>query len=257
MTKINPNEAVAVHHKLVEEHYPDYTVILTSLVGSQNYGLDTENSDIDTCSFVLPSFENFIYGKAPVSAEFDCDDGKCTVKDLRIAFNLLRKPSPNSVEWFLSDYKYFNPNYENFLYDIFNNEKAVYALTHANFKNMIDAVGGTAKGLHGRNMSSGKKVSHVIRLQHFIKKYLTTQEVFNYLKLTGVYKDAALYAKTTTNNWEDIYQLFLNELIDYLKMWDTYNSFTKTEEICQDFINKVELKLFEIYLRENGYERKD
>ena len=73
---------------------------MTVLIGSQNYGLDSKDSDIDTFSFVMPSLNDLITGKPPLSFEMDTDDGKCSVKDYRLAFNLLRKPSPNSVECF-------------------------------------------------------------------------------------------------------------------------------------------------------------
>ena len=249
-------DKVAAHHKLVEEHYSNYTVIFTSLHGSQNYGLSTANSDIDTCSFILPSLMDFIRGEPPISAEFECDDGKCVVKDLRLAFNLLRKPSPNSIEWFITPYKYYNSKYENHLKYILENEMAVFILTHANFRNMLDAIDGTAKGLRGRNMTTGKKASHIIRLKHLARQYMTSDKAFSYLKLNDIDRDAALFAKTSENDWEPIYQLLLNELIEYLNVFKDSKEWIKIEKVSQDFINKVELKLFEIYLEDNGYEKR-
>ena len=46
-------EEVKKKHKLVLSRGEN--VIFTALVGSQNYGLANENSDIDTYSFILPS----------------------------------------------------------------------------------------------------------------------------------------------------------------------------------------------------------
>ena len=251
-------EKVAAHHQEVERNHPEYTVVFTSLIGSQNYNISTENSDIDTCSFVLPSFEKFIRGKILPSIEHESEynDGHCVIKDLRQGLDLLRKPSPNSIEWFLSSYKYYNFKYEKFLKYILENEMAVFILTHANFRNMLDAIVGTAKGLHGRNMSSGKKVSHVIRLKHLARQYMTSDKAFSYLKLNNIDRDAALFAKTSENDWEPIYQFLLNELITYLNVFTDNKTWIKTEKVSQDFINKVELKLFEIYLEENGYEKR-
>ena len=47
--------AVRRHHEIVEQK--GYFVVMTSLVGSQNYDLDTEASDIDTFSLILPTLE--------------------------------------------------------------------------------------------------------------------------------------------------------------------------------------------------------
>ena len=46
------NRAIRQHHQAVQK---SYRPVMTVLVGSQNYGLDTENSDYDTCTFILPS----------------------------------------------------------------------------------------------------------------------------------------------------------------------------------------------------------
>lgn len=259
MTKINPNEAVAAHHKLVEKHYSDYTVIFTSLVGSQNYGLDTENSDIDTCSFVLPSFENFIYGKAPVSAEFDCDDGKCTVKDLRIAFNLLRKPSPNSIEWFLSDYQCYESAYAPVFRKYLNDGYYRNMIIHCDYQNMINAIIGTATGLHGRNMTSGKKYSHIIRLINLASKYIGSIETSHYFLLPKQDREIALLAKITPAEYsfQENIDAGIQELKNIFKYFRYGETFQKKEHLAQYIVNEFQTKLFEIYLRENGYEKKD
>ena len=78
----------------------------------------------------------------------------------------------------------------------------------------------------------------------------------SYLKLNNIDRDAALFAKTSENDWEPIYQFLLNELITYLNVFTDNKKWIKTEKVSQDFINKVELKLFEIYLEDNGYEKR-
>ena len=71
---MNVIEKVEQHHNLVQARYPNYTVIFTSLYGSQNYGLDNKDSDIDTCTFILPPFLDFIRGVPAVNNEFDAED---------------------------------------------------------------------------------------------------------------------------------------------------------------------------------------
>ena len=49
-------------------------ILFTALVGSQNYGLATEASDVDTYSFVLPSYDNFLLDKKIPNYEIQLDD---------------------------------------------------------------------------------------------------------------------------------------------------------------------------------------
>ena len=86
-------------------------LILLGYGGSYAYGTNIETSDVDTFSFVMPSFEDLAFAREPVSGEFEVEDGKCVYKEIRIALNLLKKTSPNSIEYFLSYYQYHNPNF--------------------------------------------------------------------------------------------------------------------------------------------------
>ena len=44
-----------------------YTVLGVFLQGSQNYNLDYDGSDIDTKAILVPSFEDFVLNRKPVS----------------------------------------------------------------------------------------------------------------------------------------------------------------------------------------------
>lgn len=60
--------------KRIEEHYqealtffPENRVVGIFCQGSQNYGLDYEDSDIDTKLIVVPSIDDIIFNKPPIS----------------------------------------------------------------------------------------------------------------------------------------------------------------------------------------------
>ena len=53
----NYKEILANEAKALVE---DYNIIAIMCYGSQNYGLDTSNSDFDTKAIVLPSFEDLV-----------------------------------------------------------------------------------------------------------------------------------------------------------------------------------------------------
>ena len=254
---MNVNEAVFMHHNEVQKHYPNYTVILTSLIGSQNYGLATESSDIDTCSFILPPFADFIYGKPLITKEFDYEDGKCVIKDLRLAFNLLRKPSPNSIEWFLSDYQYYEPAYASIFRKYLNNGYNRRMIIHCDYRNMINAIIGTAMGLHGRNMSSGKKYSHVIRLINLASKYINSIETSRYFLLPKQDREIALLAKTTPAEYsfQENIDAGIQELKNIFQYFRYSETFQDQEKLAQYIVNNFQTELFNKYLELNGYKK--
>ena len=154
--------AVKRHHDVVAAK--GYMVVITSLVGSQNYDLDHENSDIDTFSLVYPTLNDIAKAKEPYAGMFELKDGHCEVKDIRLALNLLRKTSPNSVEYFTSKYKIYNPIFESILKDYLDDNNKLWNMIHCNYSHMLYAMAGMAHQLTKRNMPAGKRYSHALRL---------------------------------------------------------------------------------------------
>lgn len=255
--------AVETHARKVKRFIEKFGAqhFMTVLIGSQNYELDSKDSDIDTFSFVMPSLNDLITGKPPLSFEFDTDDGKCSVKDYRLAFNLLRKPSPNSVECFVSKYKYYEPEYKKVLKYFLNNEAPLRLITHANFYNMLNAIAGTARMLHGRNMTEGKKYSHCLRLQELAQKYLDWDvSPFEYLLLNPENTEAARLAKfgdsNKTNEWyQQQNKLIADALTNKADTFILSNAQYTYETFSLKLIDAFETALFNQYLELNGYRK--
>mgnify|MGYP002673025257 CR=1 FL=1 len=88
-----------------------YNVLGVFLYGSQNYEMDTENSDIDTKAIIIPNFEDLISRKE-VSKTYNKADGSfLDVKDIYSMFNMIKKQGINFVEILYTDYKLINPNF--------------------------------------------------------------------------------------------------------------------------------------------------
>ncbi len=263
MNKTEILEKVKNHTTLVKEFVHDlgYQHIMTVLVGSQNYGLDSENSDIDTYSFVAPKLYDLMTGKEPLSKEYEVEDGKCVVKDIRLAFNLLRKPSPNSVECFVSKYKYYEPAYESILKYFLETEVVLRVLVHANFKNMLNAIAGTAFGLHGRNMTEGKKYSHCLRLEEMMARYLNWNvSPFLYLDLHTKNLAEARAAKFGELNLTDEYMQQQCEAIAEILTIKANNFIPSEGQITYEhfslvLIDSFQELLFDKYLELNGYKK--
>ena len=94
------------------------------LHGSQNYNLDTTESDIDTVSIYVPTVD-FAIVNSPKNHQLIINDGSnehCTIKDIRNYANELLKSNPNAIELLYTkysiydwDFKYFIANREKFL----------------------------------------------------------------------------------------------------------------------------------------------
>lgn len=81
------------------------TVWVTMLYGSQNYGLSTAESDVDTKTMLLPSLSMVLMDTARVSTEITMPDGSLdNCKDLREMFDNYLKGNINFVETLFSNY---------------------------------------------------------------------------------------------------------------------------------------------------------
>ncbi len=221
---MNIMEHVKAHHNKIASLLGG-EVVMTSLIGSQNYELDTENSDYDTFSLVLPSFEDLAFAKDPAAGEYDVGDGKCMYKDIRIALNLLKKPSPNSLEIFFSDYVYINPRYEEIIDNYIKYPPHAQYVMHCNYQHMIDACTGMSVQLSKRNMPSGKKLAHAIRMKNMLPYYLDNLYAKDILKIHNP-RDLLLARKVkpiTDKNFDEV----CTEIAHYICLLG--KNFNKTE----------------------------
>lgn len=96
---------VKEHVELVANHYTSYAVFYCGLYGSQNYGLNTDDSDVDTKCMVLPPFKDVVLGRKMVSTDLiDPYGAFCSVKDVRAMFDNFFKGNVNFVEVLYTDY---------------------------------------------------------------------------------------------------------------------------------------------------------
>lgn len=99
------------HVQLVREKFPDYTFYFCALYGSQNYGLDTEDSDVDSKIAVIPSGKDIILGYEKLSTTLRLEDGSvCEVKDIREMANQFYKGNINFTEMLYTPYYIQNEN---------------------------------------------------------------------------------------------------------------------------------------------------
>ena len=253
---------VEAHHSYVKsmaDEHKDYQVIFTAAVGSQNYDLASENSDCDTFTIVLPNYMDFISNTNLISFETNMSDGKCVVKDFRLMMNLLRKTSPNSIEVFASHYKVIESEYNDIALTFFNPDTLFY-LIHANYQHMLHAIAGMAKQVHGRNMTEGKRYSHILRISDMALNFLNNPRADQILSFCNDENlEMALNAKLDTNTEHDKYYLAHEEkLQEHLQLLADNFTYTNTERSIEytsnHTINRLQFEVTKKYLELNGFE---
>ena len=174
----------------VQEHYSTaeslgYEVVGVFLHGSQNYQLDTEDSDIDTKAIVLPKLDDIILNKKLTSfTHVMPDNSHLDLKDIRLIFDILKKQNMSFLEILFTKYSIINPKYkEKFAPIIENNE----LIAHYNPIGSVKSMRGMAlekykcmEHPHPTVMNKiekygydPKQLHHIIRLNEFIKRYIS------------------------------------------------------------------------------------
>ena len=98
-------------HVNVANETKDKNLVGVFLYGSQNYGLDTENSDVDTKAFYVPTLSQLCKLNHSGSDLRTVGDGTLLFRDVREHFALMHKQAFNDLEWLFTDYYYVNDNY--------------------------------------------------------------------------------------------------------------------------------------------------
>ena len=170
---MNKNEimvGVKDHYNYLKELYPENQILGVFLYGSQNYGTDTNLSDIDTKAILIPSFQELCLEK-PVSKSFIIPTGEqCEVKDIREMVYNFRKQNMNFLEILYTEYKILNPKYEYLWNEFFvsNREK----IARYDTKKAVTSAAGQAKHTLLQNPEDGKKLSNAFRMYLAIENYI-------------------------------------------------------------------------------------
>ena len=238
-------DALTIHHCAVAK---DYDAVMTVLIGSQNYGLDTEKSDFDTFTFVLPTLRDIATLRGPISTTREDDLGHINIKDIRLALNLLKKTSPNSVECFASRNRIVDAKYADLLSPVFDSPYALRCDTN----HMMMAIGGMAHQLSKRNMNPGKLLSHILRMHCMVHRYFDVNA--DILSMTEEEQQLALKAKRDPENqkWEKLIEEYAAIVNDEVRNVDMHY-FDAHAELAKDIICDMQENLIERKLTIHEY----
>ena len=150
------------------------------LFGSQNYLLNTPNSDIDLKAIIIPSFDSLVKADKPCSFTEETKYGLVDYKDIREMFKQYQKQNINFVETLFTSYRCYNPSIWGAEWELLDKYKEKIA--RYNPYRAIKNASNIAYGGYYTNLiksikkyeweTSIKSLRNLIRLEWFIETYI-------------------------------------------------------------------------------------
>jgi len=147
-------------------------ILNITLYGSQNYNIDTVNSDVDVKAIYIPSMIEAITQNNWLSKEFhDENNQHCEIKDIREMCKMYSKQNINFLETLFTKYRWDNPNY-NYTKSLLNTNKEIIARCQPYYgiKSICGQGINAIKQLE-KDPTNGKKLAKAIYFYLFLRKY--------------------------------------------------------------------------------------
>ena len=175
---------VRKHYEEALKLFPADRIVGVFAQGSMNYGLDYEGSDIDTKCFLVPTLEDIIFNRKPISTtHIRANEEHIDFKDIRLFLTTVRKQNLNFMEILFTKYKIVNPTYEPMWNRLIENNEQIARY------NPVGAVK-TMKGIAMEKYHAmehrypskvdlidtwgydGKQLSHLMRVEEYLTRYI-------------------------------------------------------------------------------------
>ena len=252
-------QRLKAHFDAAVEHFGEVRVFGVFLYGSQNYGLATAASDVDTKCILLPTFEDMCRQGQWTSVELHVDEEHCECKDIRKMVQMWQKMNMNFLEILFTDNYYINPKY---LHDdeimetwhqilSYNDEMAYYDVNKA-FMSIIGQTKGTARA----SEITAKKVMTIARLVIVLEKLNRNVPYEQIVKCSTIEQEALLElkAKYEKENQEERQRAVVNYRVlmeEYYDMWSKKYKDIPPSTLYEDKIYYLVERM--IYLAQNPF----
>lgn len=172
------------HYEEALTIFPKDRIVGLFLQGSQNYGLDFEDSDIDTKLIVAPTFKDLAYNKKPVSTTHIRENNEhIDLKDIRLYIETFRKQNLNFLEILFTPYYFLTRDYANEWYRLINRREDI---THMNPYRSVKSMEGIAmEKYHAfehpypskvevlkKHGYDPKQLHHLCRVEDYLRRYI-------------------------------------------------------------------------------------
>lgn len=157
------------HYNFAANYVNIENIIGCYLIGSQNYQLDDEQSDIDTIVLVVPTLKDIALNNKPISKTYIQDNGEhTTLKDIRLFINGIKKGRLDCLEILYTQYYMINPIWIDLASELRNNRENY---SRYNENAVIQAAAGIVKSCNKKEPKP-KDLYNSIRMRDFLMDYL-------------------------------------------------------------------------------------
>ena len=154
----------------------DYEFVFRSLYGSQNYNLDTDESDKDYKEAIVPSNNNLVLDKKPYVKIKETSNGLIEAKDIRNTFTAFKKMSIVDLEMLFSKETYVNEKYKEEIDRLFEmREEIVKANPYRLYQVMLGIMISGSKRTY-----TPKTAAQSMRYYDLFNRYFIKGESFKY-----------------------------------------------------------------------------
>ena len=256
--------------KRVQDHYDEARqdflkdqIVGCFLQGSQNYGLQLPDSDVDTKLIVLPSFKDIALSSKPISTtHIRANDEHTDWKDIRLYMETFRKQNLNFLEILFTDYKIVHPEYEPYWDILVKNREGIARM---NPYRAVKSMQGIAKekyhAMEHRYPAKAdiidkygydpKQVSHLVRVRDYLDRYIAGETYKKCLKPSKEFFGLILDLKLCKYGLEDARKI-AKEHLDHIDLVSK-DFYEKTEEKedpdMRDLLNEVSYLIMRQYIK--------
>ena len=246
-------------------HYPKERMIGCFYQGSGNYGLDYENSDVDTKFIILPSIDDLISAQRDSWCSVRHNNEHTDFKDVRLMFDLLIRQNMNLLEILFTPFYWVNPMYEDLWNEVVELRDSIVKYNRYGLLKSLKGIAGEKfHALEHKYPSrleivekfgyDPKQLHHLIRLEEFLRKWLNGRP-FSECLISSIPEDlvemkkgwmdltdARKYAVSTWSNIEALYKAHIDAFVEEGSFTTAYMM-----EIEQK-LNNIAKKMIERYL---------
>lgn len=235
--------------KQVEEHYddalalfPDSRIVGIFLQGSQNYGLDYEGSDVDTKLIVVPTFEDIVFNRKPISTTHIRENEEhLDIKDLRLYFQTFVKQNLNFLEILFTDFSIVNSMYEDW-WDVLLNYREKIA--HMNPYRAVKSMKGIAmEKYHAMEHPYPSKMEVLAKwgydCYHPDTLFLTNRGWLKYDEITSQDKLGTMNPQTFELEWQNYTNRISKMPTSNMYEGESYNTHFCITETHNVFTHKI------------------
>ena len=175
----NKEQLLSTVRQHIEYSYSQsgHTPIYGALYGSQNYGIATPESDVDTKVWLMPTFRDLYTAAKPYSKELHYEGAHVEAKDFRLMVGELKKQNMNFLETIFTPYHLCGTSYKT-EFDYLRNNRELVARYDVN--KGAHAFMGHMYNMYNRfkRDENPKNVAHIMRLYDCLQRYALTDEPY-------------------------------------------------------------------------------